>query len=134
MDDTMTAKKAFSLVELIFVIAIVSILAAVLIPIIMGKIDSAKWAEANTVAGAVKTAVLVHFADTKERITGPLDDEDTQKKLGLTEADLTTTYFVPQDYNIDSVDDDGSVQVTVTGSQPNAPKGSKTLKSDGTWQ
>jgi prepilin-type N-terminal cleavage/methylation domain-containing protein len=127
-------KKAFSLVELIFVIAIVGILAAVLIPLMMGKMESAKWAEANTVAGTIKTAVLMHFADTKVRITGTLDDEDTQKTLGFAPSDLTTTYFVPGDYNIDSVNDDGSIQITVTASQPNAPKGSKTLKPDGTWQ
>lgn len=130
----MTTKKAFSLVELIFVIAIVAILAAVLTPLIVGKLESAKWAEANAVAGTIKTAVVVHFADTKEKITGSLDDEDTQKALGFKPDDLTTTYFVAGDYNIDSVEDDGTVQITVTGSLPNAPKGSKTLHADGTWQ
>jgi prepilin-type N-terminal cleavage/methylation domain-containing protein len=130
----MTTKKAFTLVELVFVIAIVGILSAVLVPLIMGKIESAKWAEANTVAGTIKSAVLIHFANTKQRITGSMNDENAQKALGFTASDLTTTYFIPGDYNIDSVGDDGSIQITVTASQPNAPKGKKTLKPDGSWQ
>jgi len=56
--------------------------------------------------------------------------------LGFKDEDLTGTYFVPGDYNIDSVDENGNAQITVTASQENAPPAgeSKTLKVDGTWE
>ena len=41
----MNKVKGFTLVELMVVILIVSILAAVAIPILSGRIDAAKWSE-----------------------------------------------------------------------------------------
>jgi general secretion pathway protein G len=43
----MSKAKGFTLVELMVVILIVSILAAVAIPILRGRIDAAKWSEGN---------------------------------------------------------------------------------------
>jgi len=130
----MTMKKGFTLIELMVVVLIVGILAAASIPLMRGRIDSAKWAEANATAGTIKSSVRVYFAETGKKITGSVGDATTQSNLGFTKADLTGTYFVPGDYAIDSVDDDGNAQITVKGSQSNAPSGSKTLKTDGTWK
>jgi hypothetical protein len=48
-------------------------------------------------------------------------------------GDLTGSYFTASDYTIDSVNSDGVAVITVTGSQTNAPSGSKTLALDGTF-
>ena len=130
----MTSKKGFTLIELMVVILIVGILAAASIPLMRGRIDSAKWAEANATAGTIKSAVRVYFAENGSGITGSMSVAGTQTALGFTPGDLTGTYFVPGDYNIDSVDANGNAVITVTGSQTNAPSGSKTLAADGTWQ
>ena len=51
----MLRKKGFTLIELLVVILIVSILAAVAIPIMRGRVDAAKWSEGKVMAGtAVK--------------------------------------------------------------------------------
>jgi prepilin-type N-terminal cleavage/methylation domain-containing protein len=132
----MTTRKGFTLIELMVVILIVGILAAASIPLMRGRIDSAKWAEGNSTAGTIKSAVRVYFAEhgSAAAVTGALSDAGRQTALGFTAGDLTGTYFVPGDYNVTAVDANGNATITVTGSTANAPTGTKTLSVSGTWQ
>lgn len=130
--------KAFTLIELMVVILIVGILAAASVPLMRGRVDSAKWAEANATAGTIRSAVRVAFAEDSDKstLTGTLDDEDLQLRLGFNDADLTGTYFEPGDYEITAVTDDGIATVVVTsdGSGNKPAEGSKTLNSSGDWR
>jgi type II secretory pathway pseudopilin PulG len=125
------------LIELMVVILIVGILAAASIPMMRGRIDSAKWAEANSTAGTIKSAVRVYFAEKGDAtaVTGALSDAGIRTALGFTEDDLEGTYFEAGDYTVTSVDAaTGVAVITVTGgSKDNSPTGSKVLQADGTW-
>jgi len=59
----MGKRKGFTLVELMVVVLIVTILAAVAMPLLSGRIDSSKWSEANAGAGTIRTAVRAYFAE-----------------------------------------------------------------------
>ncbi|MGB2806252.1 MAG: prepilin-type N-terminal cleavage/methylation domain-containing protein, partial [Sedimentisphaerales bacterium] len=59
----MEKRKGFTLIELMVVIFIVGILAAVAIPIMRGRIDSAKWSEGRAAAGSIRTAARAFCAE-----------------------------------------------------------------------
>jgi len=119
---------------------IVAVLAGVGITLMQGKIDSAKWSEANAAAGTIRTAVSSYVAieqitQARADLVGKkLDDVSTQAALGCTDSDLTGTYFVPSDYEITAISNNGFATIEVTASQGKAPQGTKTLDADGSWQ
>ena len=51
------AKSAFTLIELVVVIAIIAVLAAILVPVLVGALRSSRVASANTTANDVRNAV-----------------------------------------------------------------------------
>ncbi len=59
----MVKRKGFTLIELMVVIFIVGILAAVAIPIMRGRIDAAKWSEGRAGAGSIRTAARAFCAE-----------------------------------------------------------------------
>ena len=133
----MERRKGFTLIELMVVILIVSILAGVAIPMMQGRIDAAKWSEANAAAGTVRTAVRAYFAERPTEAAAlagnSLDDDDTQSALGFTDADLTGTYFAPSNYTITSVDGSSGIAV-ITVTAGTGLSGSYQLNADGEWE
>lgn len=127
-------RSGFTLMELVVVILIISVLAAVAIPLMRGKIDRSKWSEANAAAGTIRNAARIYFAETGSKLTGNLGDAAIQQALDVESSDLAGTFFVASDYEIDSVSDQGIAVITVTGSQANAPSGSRTLALDGNFE
>ena len=130
----MKKHNAFTLIELMVVILIVAVLAAAAVPLMRGRIDCGKWTEANAAAGSIRTAMKTYFMETGNTVTGSLSDASVQQALGVQSGDFTGSYFTASDYQIDSVSADGIAVITVTGSQTNAPSGSKTLAVNGTFE
>lgn len=123
-------RKGFTLIELMVVILIVGILAAASIPLMRGRIDKAKWSEANAMAGTIQSAARVYFAEYGTITTGV-----TMTDLGFDTGDLTGTYFDAGDFSITGADaSTGRVEVTVTGDGVGkTPSGTYVLETDGDW-
>jgi type IV pilus assembly protein PilA len=86
----MKARKGFTLVELMVVVLIVGILAAVAIPMMQGRIDAAKWSEGKAGAGTIASAVRAYCA---EKGADAVASPDLITDLGFADSDLDGTYF-----------------------------------------
>jgi type IV pilus assembly protein PilA len=101
----MTGRKGFTLIELMVVIFIVGILAAAAIPIMRGRIDSAKWSEGKAGAGSIRTSARALIAEKGNSynfagLNGALSTATTYNGLGFSSTDLAGTYFTQGAYAI----------------------------------
>jgi type IV pilus assembly protein PilA len=132
-------RKGFTLIELMVVILIVGILAAVAIPNLRGRVNAAKWAEGKAGAGTIATALRAYAAEK-----GADGDYGTSKPtlstLGFIASDLHGTYFTISNYSVtQSAFTAGAdpeltftIEVTNTGTGITSPT-KITLDESGTW-
>jgi type IV pilus assembly protein PilA len=132
-------RKGFTLIELMVVILIVAILAAVAIPILRGRLEAAKWSEGKAMMGTIATALRAYQAEKGEGAAQPAIVGNVAPTLGFNAADLTGTYFVNTDFSISAynnpVGGPFTFTVSCTPAGANAPtdKTTRTLSSAGVW-
>jgi len=98
----MKSRKGFTLIELMVVVLIVGILAAVAIPILRGRIDAAKWSEGKAMLGSLATAIRAYAAEKPNGPNPATLDIFLATGLGFAVGDLSGTYFVDGDFAITS--------------------------------
>jgi prepilin-type N-terminal cleavage/methylation domain-containing protein len=59
----MKSRKGFTLIELMVVVLIVAVLAAVLIPLLTARLESARWSEGKAGVGTIATAIRAMYAE-----------------------------------------------------------------------
>ena len=92
-------RKGFTLIELMVVIFIVGILAAVAIPIMRGRIDAAKWSEGKSAMGSIRTAARSLIAE-KGNSYDFASHNNLTTDLGFAAGDLDGKYFTTACYSI----------------------------------
>ena len=95
----MKNRKGFTLIELMIVILIIGILAAVAIPLMRGRIDSAKWTEGKATLGTIATALRAYAVEKRQNGTYGAG-LPTLQTLGFTVEDLQGVYFSMADYQV----------------------------------
>lgn len=129
--------KGFTLIELMIVVLIVAILAAVAVPLMRGRVDAAKWSEAKAAMGTISTAIRAYHAEK-----GPNGAVPTAifgqgaTELGFATGDLEGTYFADGDYALSGLAMDPlTFTITCTPSKADAPSNYATvsLNQAGTW-
>ena len=68
-----TAKKGFTLIELIVVIAIISVLAAILVPSMLGYVKKSKVSSANSAASSIQKAINTALIELDEEFEDTAD-------------------------------------------------------------
>jgi len=129
----MVKKKGFTLIELMVVILIVGILAAVAVPILRGRIEQSKWTEGAATAGAIRVAVRAKFAEDPSTVQGWTNTavSGVATTLGFQTGDLTGRYFDVSHFTITSVDGDGNATIAVSAPTAKGLSGSGTLSNSG---
>ena len=96
-----TIRSGFTLVEVMVVIAIAGILASVAVPVLRGRIDSAKWSEGKAMIGSVATAIRSYHGYVGPSGAAPTTLGTGATGLGFAAGDLTGRYFVNADFGFE---------------------------------
>ncbi len=114
----MESRKGFTLIELMVVIFIVGILAAVAVPLMRGRIDAAKWSEGKAIMGSIATALRAHVAEEGSDFTAV----PTLAQLGFAANDLDGTYFTGGESGVGDfswvINDDEPLDFLITAGAP----------------
>jgi prepilin-type N-terminal cleavage/methylation domain-containing protein len=130
----MQKRKGFTLIELMVVILIVGILAAVAIPILRGRIDAAKWSEGKAMVGSIATAIRAYHAEKGPTGAAPTTLAMGATGLGFAAGDLTGTYFVDADFAFAvTAMDPLAFSITATPSTTTLIPAAYTLNQAGVW-
>jgi len=136
----MKSKKGFTLIELMVVVLIVGILAAVAIPILRGRIDAAKWSEGKAMMGSIATAIRAYHAEKGPTGDAPDDLGVGVTGLGFADTDLDGTYFTTEAFTFEVTDMDPlAFEITCTAddsTRDEAPEtpGTYTLNEAGLFE
>jgi len=138
----------FTLVELMTVVIIIAVLAAVAVPLLQGRISAARWSEANAAAGTIASGIRDYVAEKGPTYAGYSADlvggvAVFGPNIGITASDLEGTYFGSGSYAITSVSVPGAsgavdfvITVTPTAglSGTTVSGAAHTLNQNGRWQ
>jgi len=109
----MKNKKGFTLIELMVVVIIVGILAAVAIPLYTAHVDQAKASEGAALVGSVRTAERVYYSQhktyTDDKAELGIDTTGNKYFTDYTLEDVTATTFTATTTS----DEDPNLQVRI---------------------
>ena len=131
----MESRKGFTLIELMVVIFIVGILAAVAVPLMRGRIDAAKWSEGRAIMGTVATGLRAHVAEEGSAFSAV----PTLVQLGFAANDLNGTYFTGGESGVGDfswvINDDEPIDFLITATAPAeiSTPSQVTLDHNGNW-
>jgi type IV pilus assembly protein PilA len=130
-------EPGFTLVELLIVMLVLALLAAVALPSFFGQREKARDAEAKQTLTTAQLATETYALDNGGRYTGATAAALTQIEETLTGSLLTVVAANPKTYRLQVVSGSSStfyLERTATGSERTCvPAGSGGCEADGTW-
>ena len=117
------AKKGFTLVELIVVIAIIGVLAAILVPTMMGFVTSSRVTSANSTAASFQDQIEQFLTDCDTKGYGMLQANTSTSEI---EIKITSGKWKTTVTNAASFKDSGSIKWTTAAADMSAGDASST--------
>ena len=120
----------FTLVELMIVVIIVGILAAVAIPMYQGATERAKASEAVAALGTIRGALRVYYAEHGTYVNANFIDNalvTAGNVLDVSTTDLLGRYFSAPCYTFVGIPDATTYDIECLGSASTAPYASEVL-------
>ena len=112
-----TRKSGFTMIELMIVIVIVAVLSSVIVPMLRGRLQRAKWSEGMAGCSSIATSIRAWAAENAHDAGNHTLPTDLAQ-LGFRAGDLTGKYFDAGDYaisnNVFTVAADGTMTLTYT--------------------
>ena len=96
----MKSRKGFTLIELMIVVIIVAVLAAVIVPLMTSRVNKAKWSEAKAAMSQIATALRAYVAENETITTVIVSPGGGGASLGFKANELDGKYFATSDYSI----------------------------------
>lgn len=93
--QSLKKKKGFTLVELIVVIAIIGVLAAILVPTMLGYVTSSRVTSANSTAASIKNNVDTFLTNADTAGYGMLKGSANNSQIAITVSGGTWTVTNP---------------------------------------
>jgi len=133
----MKTRAGFTLIELMIVVLIVAVLAAVLVPFMRARVEAAKWSEGKAGAGTIASALRAYAAE--QGLDGAYATLTVQTLFK--DSDLKGKYFAIGNYSLngtvtyDEDQTDYPLQYTITVNRPVASWKVVSYELDytGTW-
>ena len=123
----MKRRTGFTMVELMVVVLIVGILAAVAVPLMSGRIDASKWSEAKAAMGTIASGLRTYAAEK-----GGFSTKPSLADIGISTNDLDGTYFTNAAYEITSASaSGGQVAFVITCTASKSTRTDKPKKPTG---
>ena len=128
------SKKGMTLLEVLVVIMIVGILAAVAVSMLQGRINEAKISEGKAIAGSIAVALRAYYAQNDQAsVSNP-----GLTTLGIRGSDLDGTYFDPSHFSwtgayVGNSDPPFTFTVTVQTPEDILTPSRITLDQNGVW-
>jgi len=122
--------SGFSLVELMIVIVIIGVLAAVAVPIYNNNVRKAKMSEADAALGSIRTQLRVYYGENGSYPVASDQYVITADWADVRTGELTGTYFTDSSYTYTSTD--GS-DYTITCAAGSILDSDRTLDQDGAF-
>ncbi len=99
MNRIKKSTAGFTLIELMIVVIIVAVLAAVGIPLLSGNVERAKLTEADAGLGTIRTALRAKVAEVGSAPAADMTNDVLRTQLNFKAGDLTGRYFGDGDYS-----------------------------------
>ena len=110
----MRSRKGFTLIELMVVVLIVAVLAALVVPLLLSRVEKARYSEGKAIASQIATAVRTYAVETDTAVSGT---PNLVTDLGFRTAELDAKWFAQTGMSVTGVSVDtttGTMNYVIT--------------------